>query len=222
MNSFTLFCFKCKKAGLSVSMKCHGTMVTVIQHCMKCNDVFEWKSQPLLMGKYPAGNVLLSFAALICIMANEVLTKLTEDAAQSKFFSIMFHATTDSSLTEQEAVFVLYFDPTPAEPQLSGDSEPMVTVKMGFLSIENLRSSDAQGVLAGIKRSLENLELRQQEGTPPTPVGLGGDNCSTNRGAISGVPALFKKEFPWFSFSWCVAHRLELALKDALSTTYFK
>ena len=66
------------------------------------------------------------------------------------------------------------------------------------------------------------MELRHQEGTPPTPVGLGGDGCSTNRGAISGVQALFKKEFPWFSFSWCVAHRLELALKDALSTTYFK
>ena len=65
MNIFTLFCFKCKAAGPSVSMKCHGTMVTVIQHCMKCNDVFEWKSQPLVMGKYPAGNVLLSFAALM-------------------------------------------------------------------------------------------------------------------------------------------------------------
>lgn len=153
--------------------------------------------------------------------ANEVLTKLTEDVAQSKFYSIMFDSTTDTSVTEQEAVFVLYFDPTPAEPQLSGDSEPMVKVKMGFLSIENLRSLDAQGVLAGIKRSLENLELRHQEGTPPTPIGLGGDGCNTNRGAVSGVQALFKREFPWFSFSWCVAHRLELALKDALTTTYF-
>jgi len=36
------------------------------------------------------------------------------------------------------------------------------------------------------------------------------------------VQALFKKEFPWFSFSWCVAHHLELALTDTLSTTYFK
>jgi len=82
--------------------------------------------------------------------ANEVLTKLTEDVAQSKFYSI------------REAVFVLYFDPTPAEPQLSGNSEPMVKVKMGFLSIENLKSLEAQGVLAGIRKSLENLELRHQ------------------------------------------------------------
>jgi len=91
--------------------------------------------------------------------ANELLTKLTKDVVQSKFYSIMFDSTTDSSITEQEAVFVLYFDPNPAEP--------MVKVKMGFLSIENLRSSDAQGVLVGIKRSLENLELCQQEGNSP-------------------------------------------------------
>lgn len=143
--------------------------------------------------------------------ANKVLTKLTNDVAQSNFYSIMFESTTDSSVTEQEAVFVLYFHPTPAKLQLSGNSEPMVKVKMGFLSKENLKSSDAQGVLSGIKRSLENLEFRHQERTPPTPVGLEEDGCSTNRGATSGVQALFKKEFPWFSFSWCVAHRLELA-----------
>jgi len=65
MNIFTLFCFKCKEAAPPVSMKCHGTMVTVTQHCLKCKDVFEWKSQPLVMGKYPGGNVLLSFAILM-------------------------------------------------------------------------------------------------------------------------------------------------------------
>ena len=40
-------------------MKCHGTMVTVTQHYLKCKDEFQWKSQPPVMGKYPAGNVLL-------------------------------------------------------------------------------------------------------------------------------------------------------------------
>ena len=158
----------------------------------------------------------------ISFQANEVVTKLTEDIVESKFYSILFDSTTDNTVTEQEALFVLYFDPAPGKPQLSGDFEPMVKVKIGFLSIENLKSSDAQGVLTGIKRALENLRLPHQEGIHPIPVGLGGDGCNTNRGAISGVQALFKKEFPWFLFSWCVAHRLELALKDALSTTYFK
>ena len=33
---------------------------------------------------------------------------------------------------------------------------------------------------------------------------------------------MLKKQFPWFVFVWCVAHRLELALKDSLSRTFFK
>ena len=133
----------------------------------------------------------------------------------------MFDSTTDNTVIKQEAVLVLYFDPAPAEPQSSNDLEPMVKVKM-FLSIENLTSSDAQGVLAVIKRSLENMGLPHEEGFSPVPTGLGGHGCSTNRGASSGVQAPFKQEFPWFLFSWCVAHHLELALKDALSSTYFK
>ena len=83
----------------------------------------------------------------ISFQANEVLTELTEDIVESKFYSILFDSTTDNTVTEQEAVFVLYFDPAPEKPQLSGDFEPMVKVKIGFLSIENLKSSDAQGVL---------------------------------------------------------------------------
>ena len=151
-----------------------------------------------------------------------MLTQLSRDVLKSKFYSILFDSTTDKTVSEQEAVFVLYFEPDPAEPQLSGDHEPMVKVKLGFLSIENLKSSTAQGVVDGIKMSLENLGLPNVGEISPIPVGLGGDGCSTNRGETNGVQALFKREFSWFLFVWCVAHRLELALKDALSTTYFK
>ena len=49
-------------------------------------------------------------------------------------------------MSEQEAVFVLYFESDPTEPQLSGDHEPIVHVKLGFLSLENLKNSTAQGV----------------------------------------------------------------------------
>ena len=115
----------------------------------------------------------------ISFQANEVLTKLSKDISQSKFHSVLFDSTTDNAVAEQEAVFVLYFDPAPSEPELSNDSEPMVKVKTGFLSIQNLRSSDAQGVLAALKMSLENLGLSQEgEIPPPTPIGLGGDGVT--------------------------------------------
>ena len=64
---FSLFCFTCKKSGPRATMKQRGTMVIVKQHCTSCGEEsFEWKSQPMALGgKYPAGNVLLSFAVLM-------------------------------------------------------------------------------------------------------------------------------------------------------------
>lgn len=50
-----------------------GTMVTVTQHCSKCSDGFVWRSQPFVLGKCPAGNVLLSFAVL---MAGASISKI--------------------------------------------------------------------------------------------------------------------------------------------------
>lgn len=65
LNLFTLFCFNCKWDGPTTSMKQDGTMVTVTQSCANCNQKFVWRSQPLVLGKYPAGNILLSFAVLM-------------------------------------------------------------------------------------------------------------------------------------------------------------
>ena len=49
-------------------------MVTIYQNCNSCGDQsFTWRSQPLVFGKYPAGNVLLSFAVL---MAGASISKL--------------------------------------------------------------------------------------------------------------------------------------------------
>ena len=110
------------------------------------------------------------------------------------------------------AVFVLYFDPDPVEPELSDKGVPMVKVKMGFFSTEKIASSDAPGVLDGIKRSLDTLGLKKLSCTQPSLLGLGSEGCSSNRGETGGVQALFCNE---------LAHRLELALKDALSSAYF-
>lgn len=90
---------------------------------------------------------------------------------------------------------------------------------MGFLSVENLTSSTAEGVVGGIKTALQSLGLSNNGVPPPSPAGVG-DRCNTNCGEKGGVIAM--QDFPWFVFVWCVAHRLELALKDSLNGTYFK
>lgn len=45
----------------------------VSQHCSTCGDeAFTWRSQPLIFGRYPAGNILLSFGVL---MAGATISK---------------------------------------------------------------------------------------------------------------------------------------------------
>ena len=68
-----MFCFMCKADSPKVSMKKNGTMVTVKQHCKNCTTGYTWKSQPLVMQTYPAGNMLLSFAIL---MAGASISKI--------------------------------------------------------------------------------------------------------------------------------------------------
>ena len=71
MGLFNLFCFKCREAKPSdVDVRQNGTMVTITQHCPHCgNDSFKWQSQPLVLGKYPAGNILLSFCILMSVVS---------------------------------------------------------------------------------------------------------------------------------------------------------
>ncbi|CAH3182563.1 unnamed protein product [Porites lobata] len=58
------FCHLCffSKPKLSVSQT--GTLFTVESFCRNCSQTKVWKSQPDLLGKFPAGNLLLSFAVL--------------------------------------------------------------------------------------------------------------------------------------------------------------
>ena len=63
---FSVFCFNCKEDNPNVKMKSNGTMVTVYQDCKNCGSKgFQWRSQPLVLGRYPAGNILLSYAILM-------------------------------------------------------------------------------------------------------------------------------------------------------------
>ena len=64
---FSMFCFNCKDPNPNVQVKRNGTMATIIQLCNHCgpSKQFQWRSQPLVFGRYPAGNVMMSFGILL-------------------------------------------------------------------------------------------------------------------------------------------------------------
>ena len=52
-------------------------------------------------------------------------------------------------------------------------------------------------------------------------VGMGTDGASANI-ANRGLKGLVEKELDHIFWMWCLAHRIELAIKDALKSTCFK
>ena len=62
-----MFCFHCKTENPQVQITRNGTMATVIQTCKHCgtHKQFKWRSQPFVHGRYPAGNIMMSFGILL-------------------------------------------------------------------------------------------------------------------------------------------------------------
>ena len=58
------FCHLCLYPKPSVAVTQTGTMLTITSECSNCKEFYTWKSQPDLLGRFPAGNLLLSFAVL--------------------------------------------------------------------------------------------------------------------------------------------------------------
>ena len=52
-------------------------------------------------------------------------------------------------------------------------------------------------------------------------IGLHCDGASVNMGIKSGLNGLLTEAMPWITFFWCLAHRLELAITDALKNSLF-
>ena len=67
MSLFSLFCFNCKMPKPRVEIKRNGSMAKVTQLCSTCGPrrAFQWNSQPHMLGKYPAGNLMIRFGILM-------------------------------------------------------------------------------------------------------------------------------------------------------------
>lgn len=67
-----------------------------------------------------------------------------------------------------------------------------------IIRLVDLKYSNAAGIVSAIKSSFESIGLTKD-----------------------GVISILQRKLPWVGYLWCVAHRLELALKDALQGTIF-
>ena len=94
---------------------------------------------------------------------------------------------TDAARIEKEAVYILFVDPDEFKPSLE------------LLRLNSVASQDAKGITSAIIDAFQDCDT------------------SVNSGLRGGVISLLQQRYgTHIKFFWCLSHRIELGLKDAL------
>ncbi len=88
-------------------------------------------------------------------------------------------------------------------------------VRTEFAGIVSPKSPDAPGIYNAIIKGLEGVDITEDV-LRDKLAGVGFDGASVMTGRVNGVASYFKKLQPSLTVIHCLAHRLELAFKDAV------
>ncbi|KAJ8042608.1 hypothetical protein HOLleu_09403 [Holothuria leucospilota] len=149
-------------------------------------------------------------ATFIKAIGQHMNTEIQSEVENSEYFSVMSDGSTDVAHLEQELIYIRYLD---------GNA----TVRNKFVSIVELDDATAVGIQKGIHSGLSEIGQETKEIRAAKMVSVCFDGASVMMGAKGGVATLEKKDVPRLVEIHCVAHRLELAVLDALkSNSYLK
>ena len=137
-------------------------------------------------------------------IAEDASKTLTDDIKDAKFLSVTSDGSTDSSTKEQEIVFVRY---------AKGGK-----IFTKFVATKSPRAPDARGIHEAIMKALKTINI-DEDVLQRKLVAFGCDGASVMIGKKNGVAALLKHLQPSVIIVHCLAHRLELAYKDAVKTS---
>ena len=126
---------------------------------------------------------------------------------KSDYFSVYCDGSTDRSESEKELVMVRVIE----------DFYPVVK----YLKLVPPANTKADGILAAINGAFAYFGFSARE-YKQKMIGFGSDGASVMMGARRGVIELLKVEgqADWILSVWCLAHRLELAVKDCFKGTF--
>ena len=136
-------------------------------------------------------------------IAETVKEDFANKLRQARMFSVLSDSSTDVSITDEELIYVRYLE----------DGRPVTK----FLSIQALAKSDAHGIVAAIDKAfLDETDMQPDEWRMKT-VGMSTDGAAVMVGVRSGVVTRIKADVPHLLSVHCVAHRLELGIKDTIN-----
>ena len=120
---------------------------------------------------------------------------------------------TDSGNIDDELFLAVYCD-------VDGMDERVHT-RMKFLAVERPNDATASGLFQCLQCCLHKIGVKAIDAEEcKRLVGIGTDGTNTNI-ASAGLKGLVESQVPWVFWMWCLAHRVELAIKDALKSTTF-
>ena len=117
---------------------------------------------------------------------------------------------TDCGNAEDELILAVYFD--------GNTDDKKVHIGNPFFTVRKLVSGDVKGIYQTIEQGMHYMGMG--DNWAQKLVGFGTDGAAVNL-AEGGLKGQLKQVAPWMEMVWCLAHRLELALKDALKNTLF-
>ena len=139
--------------------------------------------------------------------------ELKQRLGSAKFFSLLIDGSTDKGNIDNEAILVVWCE--------HDGLDEKVHTRMEYFTVVRPQSVTAQGLLHVLESGLKGLGVNEISAEHCRKlVGIGTDGASANI-AAAGLKGLVEGRLSWVFWMWCLAHRLELAVKDALKATAF-
>ncbi|KAL5019633.1 hypothetical protein ScPMuIL_002525 [Solemya velum] len=138
-------------------------------------------------------------------IAGSYFDELKSCLDKTPFLSIFSDGSTDRTESEKESIMVKVLD----------DFYPVVK----YLKLKEPENTKSLGILDAIDKSFSDFDMEDYH---RKTVGYSSDGASVMMGAKKGVIQLLRDRHnaPWILAVWCLAHRLELAIKDCFKETY--
>ena len=128
--------------------------------------------------------------------------EVKEKVKRANFVTVLCDGVTDAACIEKEVIYILFVDPDEFKATL------------GFLTLKSVESQDAQGIASAITSASEQCEISEKL---PRIAFFESDGTAVNSGIRAGVIVMLQQKLGrHIKFFWCLSHRLELAIKEAI------
>lgn len=185
---------------LSIMEKLFNTAYVIAKEDYALND-FRILCQMQMKNGVKMGETYLNDKGarqFIKYIAETMRTDLKSQLSKIEFFSLMADGSTDKSVMASEIIYICYLH----------EGEP----KCNFISLTECQNEKASGIKSGIVTVLNEFIPNWEKKL--TAVCF--DGANVNMGSSAGVSKLLENECGHLISVHCIAHRLELAMSDAI------